>query len=82
MELQYTKWQTQRRCLPDKEKLNVMLLVKGCSHLDLTYQIYYLAEEAERRKARFVLRIIKGCRTTARLRQFIKEHAYTRLERC
>lgn len=82
MNIQYTKWQTQRRCVPDKEELNVMLLIKGCSRLNLTYQIYFLAEEAERRQTLFVLRVVKGCRISSELRQFIKEHKRTRLERC
>ncbi len=81
MNIQYTKWQTQRRCTPDKTELNVMLLVKACSRLNLTYQIYFLAEEAERKQILFVLRVIKGCRLSAELRQFIKEHKRTRLER-
>lgn len=82
MNVQYTKWQTQRRCVPDKEELNIMLLIKGCSHLNLTYQIYFLAEEAERRGVRFILRVLKGCRISSELRQFIKEHKNTKLERC
>lgn len=81
MNIQYTKWQTQRRCAPDKTELNVMLLIKACSRLNLTYQIYFLAEEAEREQTLFVLRVIKGCRLSAELRQFIKEHKRTRLER-
>ena len=82
MKIPYSRWQTQRRCLPDLEECNIMLLVKGCSRLDLTYQTYYLAEEAERRQVRFVLRVVKGCRISAELRQFIKEHRRTKLERC
>lgn len=82
MNIQYTKWQTQRRCVPDKTELNVRLVVKGCSRLDLTYQIFFLAEEAEREQALFVLRVLKGCKISSNLRQFIKEHKYTRLERC
>ena len=82
MNMQYTKWQTQRRCIPDKEELNTMLLIKGCSHLNLTYQIHFLAEEAERRGVRFILRVLKGCRISSELRQFIKEHKNTKLERC
>ena len=41
----------------------------------------YLAEEAERRKVRFILRAPKGCRISGELRQFIKEHRWTKLER-
>lgn len=81
MELQYTKWQTQRRCAPDDEMLNHMLLIKGCSKLNLTYQIYYLAEEAERQGAAFVLRVLKGSRLSPELRRFIKAHKQTKLER-
>lgn len=81
MNIPYSRWQTQRRCLPDKVELNVMFLIKVCSRLSLTYQIYYLAEEAERRKMRFVLRAPKGCRISGELRQFIKEHRWTKLER-
>ena len=47
MKIQYTKWQTQRQCLPDQRTSNTMLLIKACSRLNLTYQIWYLAEEAE-----------------------------------
>ena len=81
MNIPYSRWQTQRRCLPDKVELNVMFLIKVCSRLSLTYQIYYLAEEAERRKVRFILRAPKGCRISGELRQFIKEHRWTKLER-
>ena len=81
MNIPHSRWQTQRRCLPDKVELNVMFLIKVCSRLSLTYQIYYLAEEAERRKVRFVLRAPKGCRISGELRQFIKEHRWTKLER-
>ena len=81
MEIQYTKWQTQRMCVPDKEELNIMLLIKGCSRLNLTYQIYFLAEKAEREQSSFVLRVLKGCRLSPELRQFIKEHKCTRMER-
>ena len=81
MNIPYSRWQTQRRCLPDKVELYVMFLIKVCSRLSLTYQIYYLAEEAERRKVRFVLRAPKGCRISGELRQFIKEHRWTKLER-
>ena len=81
MNIPYSRWQTQRRCLPDKVELNVMFLIKVCSRLSLTYQIYYLAEEAERRKVRFVLRAPKGCRISGELRQFIKDHRWTKLER-
>lgn len=81
MKIQYTRWQTQRRCVPDKEELNIMFLIKCCSRLNLTYQIYYLAEEAEREGKRFILRIVKGCRVSSELRLFIKEHKNTKLER-
>ena len=81
MNIQYTKWQTQRRCAPDTEQLNIMLLIKACSRLNLTYQIYYLAEDAEYRQVRFILRVTKGCKLSPELRQFIKEHKNTRLER-
>ena len=81
MNIPCSRWQTQRRCLPDKVELNVMFLIKVCSRLSLTYQIYYLAEEAERRKVRFVLRAPKGCRISGELRQFIKAHRWTKLER-
>lgn len=81
MNTQYTKWQTQRRCVPDKEELNIMFLIKACSHLNLTYQIYFLAEDAERSGGRFILRVLKGCRVSSELRQFIKEHKNTKLER-
>ncbi len=81
MKIQYTHWQTQRRCLPDNEELNYMILIKACSCLTLTYQIYYLGEEAERSGKKLLLRIPKGCRTSLELRQFIKEHENTRLER-
>ncbi len=81
MNTQYTKWQTQRRCVPDTEELNIMLLIKACSHLNLTYQIYYLAEDAERSGKRFILRVLKGCRISSELWQFIKEHKNTKLER-
>lgn len=81
MNIQYTRWQTQRRCVPDKEELNIMFLIKACSRLNLTYQIYYLAEEAEREGKHFVLRVIKGCRVSSELRRFIKAHKSTRLER-
>lgn len=81
MNIQYTKWQTQRRCVPDTEELNIMILIKACSRLNLTYQIYYLAEEAEYQQTRFVLRVMKGCKLSPELRQFIKEHKRTRLER-
>ncbi|NBI11592.1 hypothetical protein D1641_16575 [Colidextribacter sp. OB.20] len=81
MNIPYSRWQTQRRCLPDKVELNIMFLIKVCSRLNLTYQIYYLAEEAERRKVQFILRVPKGCRISAELRQFIKEHQWTKLER-
>ena len=40
MNIPYSRWQTQRRCLPDKVELNVMFLIKVCSRLSLTYQIY------------------------------------------
>ena len=80
MNIPYSRWQTQRRCLPDKVELNVMFLIKVCSRLSLTYQIYYLAEEAERRKVRFVLRAPKGCRISGELRQFINEQRWTKLE--
>ena len=48
MKPQYSKWQTQRRCLPDKEWAVATyhrILVKGCSRLKLTYQLHYLIEE-------------------------------------
>ncbi len=67
MNIQYTKWQTQRRCAPDTEQLNIMLLIKACSRLNLTYQIYYLAEDAEYRQVRFILRVTKGCKLSGRL---------------
>ena len=81
MRIQYSVWQTQRRCYPDKEELNYMILVKGCKHLNLTYQIYSLGEEAERLQKRFVLRVLKACKISPELRQFIKEHKGTPLER-
>lgn len=81
MELQYTKWQTQRRCAPDDEMLNHMLLIKGCSKLNLTYQIHYLAEQAEREQTTFVLRVLKTCKLSPELRGFIKAHKQTKLER-
>lgn len=81
MNIPYSRWQTRRRCLPDKVELNIMFLIKACSRLTLTYQIYYLGEEAECRGMRFILRVPKGCRISAELRQFIKEHKWTKLER-
>ena len=81
MKAQYSVWQTQRRCCPDHTERNRMILVKGCSRLGLTYQIAYLSEEAERRGLRFILRVPKGCRLSAALRQFLREHKQTRLER-
>ena len=81
MKIQYTKWQTQRQCLPDQRTSNTMLLIKVCSRLNLTYQIWYLAEEAEREQSKFRLRVLKGCRLSSELRQFLKEHRHTKLER-
>lgn len=84
MRPQYGKWQTQRRCLPDKEWVvgkYHRILVKACSRLKLTYQIYYLAEESERGKKSFLITVPKGCRVSPELQQFIREHQYTTLKR-
>lgn len=83
MRPQYSKWQTQRRCLPDKEWAVATyhrILVKACSRLKLTYQIYYLVEESERKKSPFLITVSKGCRVSPELRQFIREHRYTTLK--
>ena len=84
MKPQYSKWQTQRRCLPDKEWAVAKyhrILVKGCSRLKLTYQLHYLIEESERKKSPFLITVPKGCRVSPEIRQFIREHQYTTLKR-
>ena len=57
MQIQYTKWQTQRRSLPDKIFLSTGILVKACSRLNLTWQIRNLAEAAERGEFYFQLNL-------------------------
>ena len=81
MEIQYTKWQTQRMCVPDDETLNIMLLIKACQKLNLTYQIQYLVEKAEHEGSTFILRVLKSCKLSPELRKFMKEHKQARLER-
>ncbi len=81
MEVQYTKWQTRRRSLPDKKQLSTASLVKGCSRLNLTWQIYNLAEDAEQGKFYLQLIVPKGCRFSPELRQFLKEHKNTKVKR-
>ena len=81
MQIQYTKWQTQRRSLPDKIFLSTGILVKACSRLNLTWQIRNLAEAAERGEFYFQLNVPKGCRFSPELRQFLKEHKHTKVKR-
>lgn len=84
MQPQYSRWQTQRRCLPDQENIvgrYHWILVKGCTRLRLTYQIYSLGEEAEQRKLSFLITVPKGCRVSPELQQFVREHRYTTLKR-
>ena len=57
------------------------ILVKACSRLKLTYQLYYLMEESERGKIPFLITVPKGCRISPELWQFIREHRYTTLKR-
>ena len=59
MKIQYTRWQTRRRSLPDQKRSpggSGWILGKSCATLGLTYQIYTLAEETQRQKA--ILRLI------------------------
>ncbi len=84
MKVQYTRWQTQRRSLPDQERSptgNEWVLGKSCKTLNLTYQIYNLGETAERQKVFLRLIVPKGCKFSPSLRRFLKAHPYIRVIR-
>lgn len=82
MKIQYTRWQTQRRSLPDQKRSpagNGWVLGKSCKALNLTYQIYNLGKITERWKVFLRLIVPKGCKFTPSLRRFLKEHPYIKV---
>ena len=84
MKIQYTRWQTRRRSLPDQKKSpsgSGWVLGKSCSTLHLTYQIYNLAEEAERQKAILRLIVPKKCKLSPELKDFLKENTFIKVVR-
>jgi len=56
-------------------------LLKFVSRLRLTYQIRLLAFRAEHSRVRLVIRVPKGCRLSAPLRDFMKTHKVLKIER-
>lgn len=84
MKIQYTRWQTRRRSLPDQKKSpcgSGWILGKSCLTLHLTYQIYNLAEEAEQQKAFLRLIVPQKCKLSPELQLFLKDNKYVRVIR-
>ena len=84
MKIQYTRWQTRRRSLPDQKRSpggSGWILGKSCATLGLTYQIYTLAEETQRQKAILRLIVPKKCKFSPALKEFLKEQKYVKVIR-
>jgi hypothetical protein len=81
VELRYTEHQVARGARPDAVDGDTWFLLKFVSRLRLTYQIRLLALGAERSGVRLVIRVPKGCRLSAPLRDFMKAHKVLKIER-
>lgn len=74
MNFRYTKHQVARGARADAEQNERLYLFKHVDTLRATYQIRWLAEEAERRGTKLVLRVPKACRIAPSLSAFRREH--------
>jgi len=81
VELRYTEHQVARGARPDALSGDTWWLLKFVSRLRLTYQIRLLAFRAEHSRVRLVIRVPKGCRLSAPLRDFMKTHKVLKIER-
>jgi hypothetical protein len=80
VDLRYTEHQVVRGARPDAVDGDTWLLLKFVSRLRLTYQIRLLALGAEQSGVRLVIRVRKGCRISAPLRDFRKTHKVLKIE--
>jgi hypothetical protein len=81
VELRYTEHQVARGARPDVVDADTWFLLKFVSRLRLTYQIRLLAFGAEQSGNRLVIRVPKGCRLSAPLRDFVRTHEVIKIER-
>jgi hypothetical protein len=81
VEFRYTEHQVARGTRPDAVDGDVWYLLKFVSRLRLTYQIRLLTFGAEQSGVRLVIRVPKGCRLSAPLRDFARRNDVLKIER-
>lgn len=75
MEVRYTKHQVARTTRPDAERNGVLYLIKACSALRLTYQIYLMTYIAISQDRKLVIDVPKRCQLSSALRDWQKKHS-------
>jgi hypothetical protein len=79
--VRYTGHQVARGARPDAVDGDTWFLLKFVPRLRLTYQIRLLTFGAEQSGVRLVIRVPKGCRLSAPLRDFVRTHAAVKIQR-